>query len=100
MTLPKEMIERARERLSHQVASCIHHMLADRNKTAADLKSMLAQIGRSDVEFVDHLLSATNSHLIRLNELADIAYVLEYDWEMRLIPNQSSFDPEVAQIKG
>lgn len=72
-------VERARETLGHQVAAGVHKMLAVRNKMAGELSG--------PVYPTDSILNArSDGSDITLRKLADIAFDLGCEWEVRLQP--------------
>lgn len=79
--------ETAVESLSHQIASCVHLMLAHRHVTVAVLKERLTALPtREPVEMsvIDDLLAAKNPQAIQTSLLADIGYVLKFDWDFKV----------------
>lgn len=79
--------ETAVESLSHQIASCVHLMLANTHTTVSALKEKLAFLPTRepvDMSVIDDLLAAKNPHLIQTTLLADIGYVLGFDWDFKI----------------
>jgi hypothetical protein len=82
--------ETAVESLSHQIASCVHLMLASSHTTVATLKERLTALPTREpedtkVSAVDDLLAAKNPHAIRISLLADIGFVLGFDWDFKIM---------------
>lgn len=77
--------ERAVETLSHQVAARVHLMLAQEHVTVAELKARLEALRDDTIDYVDDLLAAKNPHSITIDKLADVAFVLGYTWEVRIL---------------
>jgi hypothetical protein len=80
--------ETAVESLSHQIASCVHLMLANTHISVAKLKERLTALPtREPVEMsaIDDLLAARNPHAIQVSLLADIGFVLGFDWDFKIL---------------
>lgn len=79
--------ETAVEVLSHQVASCVHLMLANTHTTVAQFKQLLANLPTRepvDPSVIDDLLAAKNPHAITVSLLGEIAFVLGFDWDFKI----------------
>ncbi len=79
--------ETAVESLSHQIASCVHLMLANRHVTVAVLKERLTALPTREpvnMSVIDDLLAAKNPHAIQISLLADIGLVLGFDWNFKI----------------
>lgn len=76
----------ARETLAHRIAACVHAMLAERGMTASELKYKLSQFPapHCQPECVDAILTATDSDKVTLNDLADVAWALEFEWDFQI----------------
>lgn len=93
--------ETAVESMSHQVASCVHLMLANRRVTVAGLKAKLSALPTRELvemSVIDDLLAARNPHAIQASLLADIGLMLGFDWDFRIakIIDIASTDEEAA----
>jgi hypothetical protein len=102
--------ETAVESLSHQIASCVHLMLAHRHITVAQLKQRLTDLPTreplDDPSVIDDLLAAKNPHAIQSSLLADIGYVMGFDWDFKVArladepagsPQASGFDAQESE---
>lgn len=79
--------ETAVETLSHQIASCVHLMLANTHTTVGKLKDLLTELPtREPVEMsvIDDLLAGRNPQAIQTSLLADIGFVLGFDWDFKI----------------
>lgn len=77
--------EEAVEFCLHQIAAGLHCMLALQRVTRSQFKERLRAIGFQNLEMVDAALSATvDAGYITARDLADMAFVLECEWDFRI----------------
>lgn len=75
--------ERAVEITSHMIAACIHHALATKRMTVMELKQTITDW---DAELVDSILLGVQPEKIKCNHLADLAFILGFDWRFQVSP--------------
>lgn len=83
--------DQAVDALAHQVAGYIHLAMAATKVNVAELRSALDERDRF---LVDDLLAAKHSDQITVRFLADVAFVLGFTWDFKLIENKENLDPE------
>lgn len=86
--------ERAVEITSHNVAACVHAALVERRMTVGELKEIITDW---DPDLVDNILLGVNADTIGCRQLADIAYILGFDW--RFTVNVRTVPPVVDKKK-
>lgn len=88
-----EAKHRAVEAMAHNIAACVHMGLSTLRMTVSELKE---QITDWDAELVDSILLGVQLDKIKCNHLADLAFILHFNLEMR-ITKLPGAEPAAAQ---